>query len=36
MLCLEADQARCHRDVIAEKLARLHRHVRVEPLAAGA
>ena len=36
MLCLEADQARCHRDVIAEELARLHPHVRVEPLAAGA
>lgn len=36
ILCLEADQARCHRDVIAEELARLHSHVRVEPLVAGA
>ena len=35
MLCLEADQARCHRDVIAEELARLHPAVRVEPLPAG-
>jgi uncharacterized protein (DUF488 family) len=36
MLCLEADQARCHRDVIAEELVRLHPRVRVEPLTAGA
>jgi uncharacterized protein (DUF488 family) len=36
MLCLEADQARCHRDVIAEELTRLPPHVRVEPLIAGA
>ena len=35
MLCLEADQARCHRDVIAEELARLHPAIRVEPLPAG-
>ncbi|HSJ74385.1 MAG TPA: DUF488 domain-containing protein [Miltoncostaeaceae bacterium] len=35
MLCLEADQARCHRDVIAEELARLHPAIRVEPLGAG-
>ena len=35
MLCLEADQARCHRDVIAEELARLHPAIRVEPLPPG-
>lgn len=32
MLCLEADQARCHRDVIAEELMRRHPGVRVAPL----
>ena len=32
MLCLEADQARCHRDVIAEELVRRHLGVRVAPL----
>jgi hypothetical protein len=31
MLCLEHDQARCHRDVIAEELERRH-GIRVEPL----
>ena len=35
MLCREADQARCHRDVIAAELARLHPAIRVEPLPAG-
>ena len=33
MLCLEADQARCHRDVIAEELQRRRPEVRVAPLA---
>jgi uncharacterized protein (DUF488 family) len=31
MLCLEDEQARCHRDVIAEELARRHPAIRVEP-----
>jgi uncharacterized protein (DUF488 family) len=35
MLCLEVDQARCHRDVIAQELVMRHPWVRVEPLAAG-
>jgi uncharacterized protein (DUF488 family) len=33
MLCLEADQARCHRDVIAEELVRRHPGIGIEPLA---
>jgi uncharacterized protein (DUF488 family) len=32
MLCLEDDQAACHRDVIAEELVRRHPEIRIEPL----
>jgi uncharacterized protein (DUF488 family) len=32
MLCLEDDQALCHRGIIAEELVRRHPEVRVEPL----
>ncbi len=32
MLCLEDDQAACHRDVIAEELVRRHPAIRVEPI----
>ena len=32
MLCLEDDQALCHRGIIAEELVRRHPQVRVEPL----
>lgn len=32
MLCLEDDQALCHRGIIAEELVRLHPEVRVAPL----
>ena len=32
MLCLEDDQALCHRSIIAEELLRRHPEVRVEPL----
>jgi uncharacterized protein (DUF488 family) len=35
MLCLEADQGRCHRDVVAQELVRRHPWVRVESLAGG-